>query len=220
VPTATDTTLHHFQDWVLRARSPQGINSAPLTVLLHGWTGDENVMWVFAGKIPRGGWVISPRGIVAAEPGGYGWIANRQGVETPIEDFFTACDSLDHLIDAWIAAQNLPSIPVNLVGFSQGAALAAAYSLVHPAKVGKLALLAGFLPTHAQRYLDSQPLRGKQVYVAHGSRDETVPLRYAENAVEGLHRAGAQVDYCVSDVGHKLGAECMNRLGGFFSARE
>jgi phospholipase/carboxylesterase len=188
-------------------------------LLLHGWTGDENVMWVFAGKIPRGDWVISPRGIVSA-PTGYGWVANRQGVEAPIESFFTACDALDRLIDAWSAAQNLPSLPINLVGFSQGAALSAAYALVHPGKVGKVALLAGFLPTNAQRYLEPRPLDGKQIYVAHGSRDDTVPLSYAETAVESLQKAGAQVDYCVSDVGHKLSAECMNRLGSFFSARE
>jgi phospholipase/carboxylesterase len=175
-------------------------------------------MWVFAGKLPRDGWVISPRGTVAA-PTGFGWIANRQGVETPIEQFFPACDSIDRLIDAWSAAQNLPASPVNLVGFSQGAALSAAYALVHPGKIGKVALLAGFLPSNAQRYLDGQPLQGKQFYVAHGSRDDTVPKNYADIAVERLQLAGAQVDYCISDVGHKLGAECMRGLGSFFSDR-
>ncbi len=218
MPTATDTTLVHFQDWTLRARSPEESPGSSLTLLLHGWTGDENVMWVFAGKLPRDGWVISPRGMVAA-PAGFGWIANRQGIETPIEQFFPACDAIDRLIDAWSTDQNLPSMPVNLVGFSQGAALSAAYALVHPGKIGKVALLAGFLPANAQRYLDAKPLQGKLIYVAHGSRDHTVPQIFADTMVERLQIAGARVDYCISDVGHKLGAECMRGLGDFFSDR-
>jgi phospholipase/carboxylesterase len=193
-------------------------NGGGLIVLLHGWTGDENVMWVFAGKLPRDAWIISPRGTVPA-PSGYGWTANRQGIDTPIEQFAPACDALERLIDAWSSAQNISPTPVSLVGFSQGAALAYSFALIKPQKVGKIAGLAGFLPAGAERNFESLPLHGKRVFVAHGSRDETVPLQSAEQAIAGLERAGAAVKTCVSTTGHKLSADCMRGLGEFFSAR-
>ncbi len=218
MPTASETTHIHFQDWILRYRPPQDGNGTHLIVLLHGWTGDETVMWVFAGKLPRDAWIISPRGPLPAPAGGYGWTLNRQGVETPVDPFLPAADAVQALIEAWQAAYHLPQNPVSLVGFSQGAALAYSFALSRPQKVEKIAGLAGFLPTGAERLIDQRPLKGKQIFVAHGMRDDTVPIHFADQAVKELERAGGSVIFCVSDVGHKLGAECMRGLGDFFSA--
>jgi phospholipase/carboxylesterase len=218
VLTANETELVAFHEWTLRVRPPSSGNGLGLIVLLHGWTGNEDVMWVFAHKLPRDRWVISPRGPIPAD-GGYGWTPNRLGIETPIDDFLAACASLNRLISVWEQEHALPPIPADLVGFSQGAALAYSFSLIYPEKIDKVAGLAGFLPSRASRYFSSRPLSGKHVLIAHGTRDETVPIQAAEEAVRGLELAGARVDYCVSDVGHKLGSACLHALDEFFIAR-
>ncbi len=46
--------------WIIRVREPESTGSYPVILLLHGWTGDENAMWVFANRLPRNSLLISP----------------------------------------------------------------------------------------------------------------------------------------------------------------
>ena len=77
--------------------------------------------------------------------------------------------------------------------------------------------LAGFLPQGSKNLALAEPLQGKAIYIAHGVRDETVPVAYAREAKEVMVLAGAAVSYCEADIGHKLGAECFNGLADFFA---
>jgi phospholipase/carboxylesterase len=133
-------------------------------------------------------------------------------------EFLPACTAIDALIAGWKGDHQLGELPVTLVGFSQGAALAYAYTLVYPEKVSRTAGLAGFLPAGAERYFAGCPLSGKQIFIAHGTRDDTVPIGAAERAVHGLEEAGAQVEYCTSDMGHKLSSRCLHSLEQFINA--
>jgi phospholipase/carboxylesterase len=212
-----ETRLTEFQGWTLRIRPPSAEPAVELIVLLHGWTGNEDVMWVFAHHLAPSAWVISPRGTTPVGDG-FGWTENRQGIDTPIEAFLPVCSALDQLITAWKTTNQLGNIPVSLIGFSQGAALAYAYTLLNPEKVVRTAGLAGFLPAGAESYYKNGLLAGKRVFIAHGTRDDTVPIAAAERALYGFKEAGAQVDYCVSDMGHKLSSSCLHSLEQFINA--
>src|SRR5512143_3028448 len=72
VQIAPDTQLIEFEDWVLRIR-PTTHKPAHLMLLLHGFTGDENSMWVFARDLPRQYWMIAPRAPHFTEPSGFSW---------------------------------------------------------------------------------------------------------------------------------------------------
>ena len=76
--------------------------------------------------------------------------------------------------------------------------------------------LSGFLPNQFEQYSQSLPIREIPVLLAHGTRDELVPVEKARQAVEQLTRAGARVDYCEDNVGHKLSATCFRSLEVFF----
>jgi predicted esterase len=52
--------------------------------------------------------------------------------------------------------------------------------------------------------------------MAHGTLDELVPVVRARQAVALLQQAGAQVDYCEDNVGHKLSATCFRSMQVFF----
>ncbi|HQV64553.1 MAG TPA: hypothetical protein PKV19_11160, partial [Anaerolineales bacterium] len=70
--TATNTELIEFNNWTLRVRASQSVNPR-LLVLIHGWTGDENSMWVFARGISSDYWMIAPRAPHPAESSGFSW---------------------------------------------------------------------------------------------------------------------------------------------------
>ena len=74
MPDPNDTSLITFKGWTLRVR--ESTSPAPrLMILIHGLTGDENSMWVFARNLPPEYWMAAPRAPHASQmaQGGYSW---------------------------------------------------------------------------------------------------------------------------------------------------
>lgn len=201
--------------WVIGVRQPEGSGPHPVMLLLHGLTGDENVMWIFTPRLPAGFLYLAPRGRFESPLGGYSWDPIASEEYPRVDDLQPAVEDLlslltpDHFPDADFTR-------LHVMGFSQGAALAYTFSLSHPDRVVSVAGLAGFMPDGAETLFEGRPLEGKSVFVAHGTRDELVPVRKAREAVEALEKAGALVTYCEEDVGHKVHADCFRGLGLFF----
>lgn len=186
-------------------------------LLIHGRTGDENVMWIFTRNIPRTYWLISPRGPVS-DSSGYSWIEHSAVLWPSLMDFSSPAASLMRFLDDWRKENNIQISTLDVMGFSQGAALAYALTAFYPQAVERVIALAGFLPQD-----DSLPGRyraaaGKSIYIAHGSQDKTVPLTVAEDAVQTLTAYGAKVTYCESNTGHKLSANCLRGLEEFITS--
>ncbi|MGW8249331.1 MAG: alpha/beta hydrolase [Anaerolineales bacterium] len=203
--------------WVVRQRRPAGEGPFRLILLLHGWTGDEDAMWVFASRLPKDAYLVAPRGLYKAPLGGYGWHEHKSKIWPWVDDFEHTIQALLDLL----SPENFPDAITDrfdLVGFSQGAACSYALALQKPRFVDRLAGLSGFLPDGADAIARNQPLKDRRVFIAHGTKDNLVPVEKARSAVEILKRAGASVIYCEDDVGHKLSANCFNGLENFFSS--
>lgn len=208
------------KDFVIKVREPQGDGSHPVSLLLHGWTGDENSMWVFGSQLPQNHLLIAPRGPYVSRNqkyGGYSWIESSSGNYPWFEDFQPILPVLNDLLDELSKRYEGDFSKINLAGFSQGAALAYIFTLLNPERVGKLAGLAGFLPEHSEGVIKTRPIEGMPVFMAHGIQDEIVPLSMAYEAMDNLVQAGAAVSLCESDVGHKLGSECFKAFCEFMS---
>ncbi|MFO3796703.1 MAG: hypothetical protein ACK8QZ_05375, partial [Anaerolineales bacterium] len=78
--SVTETQLLHFNGWVLRL-FPAREQAKGLIFLLHGWTGDENSMWVFAPRTASQYWIVAPRAPFSTLPSGYSWrpLLERRG---------------------------------------------------------------------------------------------------------------------------------------------
>jgi phospholipase/carboxylesterase len=201
--------------WDMRMRIPPGDGPHPLIVLLHGWTGDENSMWIFASRLPEDVFLLAPRGLYPSAAGGFGWEKNEARGWPQLNDFTPA---IEILLSA-LTPMNFPSANLarfSLVGFSQGAALAYSLALLHPERVSSLAALSGFMPEGAEYLISKRPLKGKPVFIAHGSQDTLVPVERAHQSVDLLKRAGAWVTYCEHNVGHKLSADCFRSMQAFY----
>jgi phospholipase/carboxylesterase len=209
-------TSREIDGWVLRQRIPHAPGPHPLILMLHGWTGDEASMWVFASRLPKEAMLVSPRGLYPAPMGGYGWHVHKEGDWPWVDDFQPAIEALQQLLTPDYFPQAGLS-RIWLVGFSQGAALCCAFALQHPARIRALAGLSGFLPQGAEALARNRPLVDIPVFLAHGSLDEQVPVERARQAVQVLEDAGAVVTYCEDEVGHKLSANCFRGLEEFFT---
>jgi phospholipase/carboxylesterase len=213
-----DTELIQFGTWTARiclAREGPG----RLLLLLHGWTGDENSMWLFVRDFPADFSLLAPRAPHAEPRGGYSWQVRPAGEAglPGLDDFRPAVDGLLEFVGAWAQPAGVQAASFDVMGFSQGAALAYALTALHPGRVGRLAALAGFLPGGAEALLAGRPLAGNPVYVAHGTRDEMVPVGRARQAAAVLGQAGAQLTYCEAETGHKVSPDCFRGLREFFT---
>lgn len=203
-----------FEDWTLRIH-PARQKPNRILLMLHGWTGDENSMWVFAGGFPKHLWMLAPRAPYNATPSGYSWRVPQPGGWPSMETMRQSAAMLADLVERFAVANALDSQQIDVIGFSQGGAMAAAFALFYPHKVHRLGILAGFVPQGAEDFIPARPLNGMHTFITHGKQDETVPIEFARRSIGILEQAGAVIDYCEADVGHKVSAGCRAALEKF-----
>jgi phospholipase/carboxylesterase len=217
VETVIEAELNEFRDWTYRFRPAKGTPQR-LLVLLHGWTGDENSMWVFARSFPEQVAVLAPRAPYPAPEGGYTWRVITPGTwgQPMVDDFRPSAEVLLGFVDDWSGSLGLDAHQFDLIGFSQGAALSYMITFLQPNRIRALAALSGFLPNGTDTLLTPQHLTGKPVFVAHGRQDEMISVEMARQSANVLKKSGALVTYCESDGGHKVSKECLGAMEKFF----
>ena len=213
---ATDTELVTFNNWTLRFKPSE--EPRRLLLLIHGWTGDENSMWVFTKVLSPDYWMIAPRAPHSADSGGYSWRPPQPETfgRPSLETLKPAADKLISFVDAYSSTVGVDAEQFDVIGFSQGAAMSNVLALLYPHRIRKAGILAGFVPSGLEEVIAARPLAGKPFFVAHGTQDEMVPIERARASIELLEQAGAQVTYCEDEVGHKVGAGCLRALKKFF----
>lgn len=208
-----ETTLTTFENWTLRLRPGQSPTSRVL-LLLHGWTGDENSMWPFARHLPADWWILAPRAPFPAQNSGYSWRVPAPGWPT-LATMRPSANRLADFLTRWGAANGVETAALDVAGFSQGGAMSLVFGLCFPQRVTHLAVLAGFLPAESESLLTARPLAGKSVFWAHGTQDQMVPLEMARLSMQLLQQAGAQLNYCEAETGHKVSADCLRAFEAY-----
>lgn len=222
MPDANSTHQMTHNGWTIRVRQATE-EPARFMLLLHGWTGDENSMWIFANRLPETLWIAAPRAPYPSEKGGYSWrpmnsLRDQDWSLPTLSDLRPAAESLIRLVDEVSSSAGVDASQFDLAGFSQGGALTNVLALLYPQRVRKAAVLAGFMPAGVDDLLERRVLAGKPFFVAHGTQDAMVPFERARGSIELLEKGGAQVTFCEAEVGHKLSAECLRAFEAFFKA--
>ena len=216
MPDLNNTSLIQFNDWTLRIREASE-KPARLLLMLHGYTGDENSMWVFAKDLPPNLWMIAPRAPHPSETTGYSWrplLAGTFGRHN-LEQLIPAAEALVRLVDDYQASVGIEADTFDVMGFSQGAAMSNVLMFLYPQRIQKVGILAGFVPGGLEEYAPKHPLAGKSVFVTHGTRDDMVPIDRARASMEILEQAGANLVYCEDEVGHKVSLNCLRALRSY-----
>lgn len=173
-------------------------------------------MAVFARNLPPDYWIVSPRAPFATASSGYSWRAPAPRGSWPTIDLLRpAISKLSQLFDNWGNANNLDASRIDVAGFSQGGALTLTLGLLHPERIRKMGILAGFAPEGTSEVLSTGILKDKQVFISHGTADQMVPFAMALQMIDLLEKAGARVTFCESEVGHKLSSDCLKAFEHF-----
>ena len=213
MPTAAKPQLFHFRDWTFRFQAAKKEPSR-LLIVLHGWMGDENSMWVLLRKLSSHYAILAPRGLHPVPEGGYSWreIKPNTWGNASLEDLRTSAEELLSFLDEWSISAGVNASQFDAMGFSQGAAMTLTLALLHPERVLRMAVLSGFIPENSEFLLNPGKLSGKSVFLSHGRKDDLIPIERARKALDLLRNAGAQVTYCESDAGHRLSKECLGAM--------
>jgi phospholipase/carboxylesterase len=165
VPTRIDSELHEFKKFSFRYR-PATSQPARLLVMIHGWTGSEDSMWIFASRLPNQVAVLAPRGPFPAKEGGYSWreIRSEKASLPDIKALRPSAKLLIQFIDDWSNGQGLKVDQFGLIGFSQGTALCYTLALLYPNRVRVFAALSGFLPGGSEKLLSKSISRKGYLY--------------------------------------------------------
>ena len=131
-------------------RLPEDIaRPVPTVVMVHGWGGDESVMWIFSRAVPREAAIVTPRAPCNLTSGGYVWFDHDdRASESQSDDFSEAVATLRHFVGSLPTLYPVAHDRIVLIGFSQGAALCQALTLSYPEITIGLASIAGASPVH------------------------------------------------------------------------
>lgn len=172
-------------------------------------------MWILTNPLPGGFTLLAPRAPIKLGEDQYSW--HEIGPQWPdIDQYKDLTDQLLQRVDSWVK-ENAPGVSqYNIMGFSQGAVMAYALAICHPERVGRIASIAGFIPQSWKPELTEKALKDKQIFIAHGTEDDIIPVKKARQAAQWLQEKGAKVTLCTAKTGHKISANCFNGLGKFF----
>ena len=207
-----ETKIVESKGWIARVRPPSGKWNGRVVLLLHGWTGDENIMWIFARRLPTNSWMVAPRGPLSLPEGGYTWVVPKNGVRPDIAQFSNRAIEILKRLPDWVPEFS-DNTRLDIIGFSQGAALT--YSFCLETSPTKVAPLAGYLPPDYEDRLNNRNLNGLQVFIAHNTDDAVVSVEESKKAASLFIAKGANVQYCDSTGGHKLSSSCFHGLDEF-----
>ncbi|MGE5127475.1 MAG: alpha/beta hydrolase, partial [Betaproteobacteria bacterium] len=100
-----------------------------------------------------------------------------------------------------------------LAGFSQGGALALHTALREPSRLGGVVALSSYLPLATALASEAHPANAAlPIFMAHGNRDELLPLALGERSRDALRARGYDVEWHAYPMPHGLCAEEVARL--------
>lgn len=177
----------------------------PLLILLHGYGSNEQDLFSFAEELPDEFLIISAQAPYEMGYGGYAWYAiNFDAQNEKFSDLNQARESIKKIasfIDEIKEKYNTNPNKTFLLGFSQGAILSYATSLLYPNKAQHIIALSGYineelLPEEIANNITTN------YYISHGTVDQVLPVEWARKAPKILTDFNLQSAYSEYPVGH------------------
>ena len=180
----------------------------PVLILLHGYGSNEKDLFSFANKVPKDWLVLSVRGTISQEGNRYCWY-NVTLVDNKItmnfEEEEDSRKAILNFIDYAVQKYNGDKNKVVLAGFSQGANMSLVSALTAPEKVAGFGMFSGRFVEEVRPIIStSSSLASLKGFIAHGSRDNMLPIHYAEENRATLRRLGIAAKYSEDATGHTI----------------
>jgi phospholipase/carboxylesterase len=167
----------------------EGAPDAPVLLLLHGTGGDPQDLVGLGRQISPNSALLAPAGPVS-EHGAARWFRRLAEGVFDIDDVIARTHQLADFILAARESYGLGGRRLIAVGFSNGANIATALTLLRPDVLREAILFASMVPVPDPPEHD---LTGTRVFLSNGQRDPMAPLDAAKQLVAALQERGAQV---------------------------
>lgn len=178
----------------------EGSPDAPLLLLLHGTGGSPGDLLGLARELSPDSAVLAPAGPVS-EHGAARWFRRLAEGVFDHEDVVERANELADFVLEAREKYRLGDRRLVAVGFSNGANIAAAVTLLRPEVVREAALFAAMSPVPDP---PSSDLSGSRVFLANGERDPMAPLASTEELIGLLRERGADVVTQRHPGGHQI----------------
>jgi phospholipase/carboxylesterase len=192
-----------------RKLQPPPTRPASLLVLLHGVGGNESNLAALGAEAGSDTLVVLPRGPITLGPDAFGWFRvafSGNGPQIVASEADASRRTLIDFIGQLQQVHGIDAAHTVVAGFSQGGILSASVALTAPERVAAFAVLAGrILPELEPLLASPQPLAALRGYIAHGTRDDKLPLSWAQRADDWLTRLGISHETKLYPTGHELG---------------
>ncbi|GHF02640.1 hydrolase [Amycolatopsis deserti] len=184
----------------LEHKFTEGAPDAPVLLLLHGTGGGPDDLVGLARELSPSATLLAPAGPVS-EHGAARWFRRLAEGVFDYDDVRARTDQLASFVLQAREQYGLDGRRLVAVGFSNGANIGGALTLLRPDVVTEAALFASMLPVP-----DPPPhdLRGTRVFLSNGERDLMAPLPSNERFIQLLRERSADVTVHRHPGGHQI----------------
>lgn len=198
-----------------------GPGRPPLVVLLHGVGSNEADLFGLEGAFAPGFRVVSARAPLTFGPRSFGWFPVQFTPSGPVADAPQAEASRVRLAEfvAWCVDQGADPQRVVLVGFSQGAIMAASLGLTQPRLVAGAALMSGRILAEVLPQAVPRPAVHPRYLVVHGTDDDRLPLFHGQASRQTLADLGLDPEYREFAMGHTVTDESLGFVADWVNRR-
>jgi len=187
-------------------KTPQ--TNPPLLIMLHGYGSNEEDLFSFAQELPDELLIISARAPLSLGFGSHAWYtihfdASSSDKFSDVPEAKSALKLIDSFINEIVAAYEVNSKNIFLLGFSQGTILSTAYALNHPHKIQHIVALSGYVNEELiDKPLEKENFKDLDFFVSHGSVDQVIPVEWARKTAPFLEKLHIKHEYHEYPVGH------------------
>jgi phospholipase/carboxylesterase len=168
----------------------EGDPAAPVLLLLHGTGGGPGDLLDLGHALSPSSALLAPAGPVS-EYGAARWFRRQAEGVFDYEDVAVRAHQLAEFVLAARKQYGLAGRRMVAVGFSNGANIAGAVTLLRPDAISEAALFASMLPLPPTTA--GPELTGTRVFLSNGHQDPMAPLASTEQFIELLRQRCAQV---------------------------
>ena len=191
----------------------------PGLILLHGLGSDELDLLALAPQLDPRLYAISVRAPFAYRWGGYMWYDIEQdGPGLGSESIEAGLAALWRFLGEALEAYPIDPRRLFVGGFSMGAAMSGAVSLLEPERVCGTLMLSGFLPPDPAHRYHPQQAAGHPFFQGHGALDPLIPLEAARRTRAYLERTPVDLTYREYPIGHEVSPGELRDVAAWFSA--
>lgn len=169
-------------------------------LLLHGTGGNEDDLLDLGRQLHPDAALLSPRGKVLESGAPRFFRRLAEGV-FDLDDVRVRAAELAEFVECAAREYHLEGAKIVAVGYSNGANIAAATMLLHPARIHAAALLRAMVVLDPEAVPD---LAGTEILVSAGAADPIVPVEHVRRLEDIFRGAGASVEVKIQQASHGL----------------